>query len=105
MQFLTLPLSSMGNASVDGYLIDDWWSPDGPSEVENMVNGTGLAKGSVEFKEIYGNWSITTWESQQAIQKAGGFTWNNINCELTKEAGFGGSPVDLDPCGKRTRRP
>ena len=36
---------------------------------------------------------------RQAIQKAGGFTWNNINCELTKEDGFGGSPVDLDPCG------
>ena len=43
--------------------------------------------------------SVTTWQSQQRVQEAGGFTWNNINCMLTDEAGYGGSPVDLDPCG------
>ena len=59
----------------------------GPSEVQNMENGTGLAKGSREFKEIYGNWSVTTWQSELAIQQAGGFTWSNINCQLTYESG------------------
>ncbi len=28
-----------------------------------------------------------------------GWTWNNFNCMLTKEGGFGGSPVDLNGCG------
>lgn len=28
-----------------------------------------------------------------------GFTWNNFNCMLTHEGGFGGSPVDLNACG------
>ena len=27
----------LGNESVSGIYIDDWWSPDGPSEVEGMV--------------------------------------------------------------------
>jgi len=89
----------MGNASVDGYLIDDWWSPGGPSEVKNMENGTGLAKNSTEFVEIWRNWSITTWESEKAINAAGGFTWSGLNCMLTKESGYGGSPVDLNACG------
>eukprot|EP01045_Picozoa_sp_COSAG04_P037534 COSAG04_NODE_9631_length_846_cov_0.987952_2_plen_92_part_00 len=38
-------------------------------------------------------------EAQKAIAAAGGFTWNNFNCMLTKEGGFGGSPVDLFACG------
>ena len=61
--------------------------------------GTGFAKGSPEFRDIWGNWSLTTWQAQRAIRDAGGWTWNNFNCMLTKEGGFGGSPVDLNACG------
>ena len=55
------------------------------------------------FRELYGNWSLTTWAAQAAIAAAGGYTWNNLNCMLTKESGFGGSPVDLNPCGLAKR--
>jgi hypothetical protein len=89
----------LGNESVDGIYIDDWWSPYGPSEVEGIVQGTGLAKGSQEFIDIWKNWSVTTWAAQRAIVAAGGWDWNNLNCMLTEEGGFGGSPVDLTACG------
>ena len=67
--------------------------------MQNIENGTGFAKGSQEFLDIYSNWSVTTWEVLQAVQNASGFTWNNINCELDVEGGFGGSPVNMTPCG------
>ena len=68
-------------------------------QVEGIEAGTGYAKGSPEFRDLYTNWSLTTWQAQKAIRDAGGWTWNNFNCMLTKEGGFGGSPVDLSPCG------
>ena len=62
----------MGNESVSGIYIDDWWSPGGPSEVQGLEAGTGLAKGSQEFIDIWTNWSVTTWQAQAAIAAAGG---------------------------------
>ena len=53
--------AGLGNESVHGIYIDDWWSPDGPSEVQGIVQGTGLQKGSQEFLDILSNWSVTTW--------------------------------------------
>lgn len=74
----------MGNRSaVDGFLIDDWWTiGGGPSEVPSFSPGTGLLPNSTEYRDLYGNWSQTTWRSLQAVQAAGGYTWSNINCEL-----------------------
>ena len=65
----------------------------------HTARGTGLAKGSREFIDIWTDWSVTTWQAQAAVAAAGGWTWNNFNCMLTKEGGFGGSPVDLNACG------
>jgi hypothetical protein len=73
----------MGNRSaVDGFLIDDWWTLDGPSEVPGFAQGTGLLPNSTANRELYGNWSLTTWQALEAVQAAGGYTWSNINCEL-----------------------
>jgi hypothetical protein len=70
------------SSSVDGFLIDDWWTLQGPSEVPNFAQGTGLLPDSTAYHDLYGNWSQTTWESLAAVQEAGGYTWSNINCEL-----------------------
>eukprot|EP00935_MAST-01C_sp_MAST-1C-sp1_P002224 g2224.t1 len=73
----------MGNRSaVDGFLIDDWWTLEGPSEVPYFAQGTGLAPNSTANQQLYGNWSLTTWEALAAVHAAGGYTWSNINCEL-----------------------
>jgi hypothetical protein len=69
----------MGNESVSGIYIDDWWSPGGPSEVEGLEAGTGLAKGSQEFIDIWTNWSVTTWQAQAAIATAGGTNHANVD--------------------------
>ena len=65
----------------------------------HTARGTGLTKGSREFIDIWTNWSVTTWQAQAAVAAAGGWTWNNFNCMLTDESGYGGSPVDLNGCG------
>jgi hypothetical protein len=76
-----------GNASVDGFLIDDWWTLDGPTESSHFHRATGLAHNGPEIAEIYSNWSITTVQSLQALAAAGKFTWNDVNCELDDNPG------------------
>jgi len=89
----------LGNESVSGFYLDDWWTFDGPTEVNHFFPGAGLPHYGHEIKEIYGNWSITAWEAQAAIAKAGGYTWSNINCRLDKKPGYGGATEDSPPCG------
>lgn len=55
----------MGNESVGGVYIDDWWSLNGPSEVDG-VSGLDDGPGFDAFRDIYTNWSLTTWEVQKA---------------------------------------
>jgi len=89
----------LGNASVSGFYLDDWWTADGPTEVNNFFPGTGLPHRGVEIAELRSNWSVTVWEAQKQIAAAGGYTWNNVNCQLDSNPGYGGAPVDCVACG------
>merc|ERR1712046_200335 len=81
----------------------------GPSEVFYFEQGTGLKPNSSEYMELWGNWTITTWESLAAVHAAGGYTWSNINCMLDVEHGNPGTGQfgNLAQCGlmKTARRP
>ena len=89
----------LGNESIQGFYLDDWWTKDGPTEVNNFFEGTGLPHFGKEIAELYGNWSKTAWETEARIAAAGGYTWSNLNCKLDKKAGYGGAGEDEPPCG------
>ena len=89
----------LGNESVDGFLFDDWWTLDGPTETNGFFGGTNLPHNGTEIAEIRGNWSITVWESQKRIAEQKGYTWSNVNCNLDYHSGYGGSPEDFALCG------
>ena len=72
---------------------------DGPTEVNGFFGGTNLPHNGSEIKDIYTNWSVTTHLALQKIRDAGGFTWNNVNCELDHSGGYGGLPEAMPPCG------
>jgi hypothetical protein len=89
----------LGNESVDGFLIDDWWTLDGPTETNGFFGGTNLPHKGTEIADIYSNWTVTTNEALQRIRDGGGFTWNNVNCELDHSGGYGGLAEVMPPCG------
>eukprot|EP00755_Sulcionema_specki_P024789 Sspe_Gene.1601::Locus_531_Transcript_1_1_Confidence_1.000_Length_1868::g.1601::m.1601 len=97
-EFLLGKRFGLGNESVSGFYFDDWWTLDGPTEVDGFFGGTNLPHYGKEIAEIYGNWSITMWEAQKQIAAAGGWSWNEANCNLDSNPGYGGAPVVMPPC-------
>mmetsp|Transcript_46647 Transcript_46647/g.77151 ORF Transcript_46647/g.77151 Transcript_46647/m.77151 type:complete len:468 (+) Transcript_46647:131-1534(+) len=89
----------LGNASISGFYLDDWYTADGPTEVNSFFEGTGFAHRGQEVGDLYVAWKETVWQAQQRVIAVGGFTWNNINCQLDSNPGYGGAPVDCPPCG------
>ena len=69
------------------------------------TQGTGLYPKSQAYRDLYSNWSQTTTAALAAIQRAGGFSWSNVNCMLDPlYPGMGRSQPDtgqkgLYPCG------
>ena len=73
----------LGHPSVDGFLLDDWWTAHGePSEVPHFAQGSGISPASDAARSLHANWSTTTWAALEAVRAAGGYTWSNVNCEL-----------------------
>uniref|UniRef100_A0A7S3FFR1 Uncharacterized protein n=1 Tax=Haptolina ericina TaxID=156174 RepID=A0A7S3FFR1_9EUKA len=98
-EYMLGPRFGLGNASVSGFYLDDWWTLDGPTEVNHFFEGTGLPHYGSEIKELYTNWSFTAWEAERRIAAAGGYTWSNFNCQLDRKPGYGGATEDCPPCG------
>jgi hypothetical protein len=66
---------------VDGFFFDDNWNQNGPAEANGWDTATGLQRGSQEVLDITAGWTQTVLAATAAVQKAGGFTWAQLNCD------------------------